>query len=231
MPTRFDKYRFKDGKTALSERTFNPIFQDVDNRIAALEGVEISWEGAVNALNEIGLERIDGIVSVSAGKLDDAAVQAEALVAYMDIASNSSIANAEAVLNTLLSTTTANLAALQIPAPSGVGDAAKVPTINDAGNGFVLSLPKTIVLNAPPDAGTVTLAVGVTNGQLAVVDGYGVYKYESSNTDAADGETVIQPSSGSGRWVLIAPSWDFVWAYMSVVIDNLQTQITALGGG
>jgi hypothetical protein len=59
MPTRFDRYRFKDGVTPLSEDTFNAILQDVDLRIAALEEVRISWQAAVTLLTDQGLLRIN----------------------------------------------------------------------------------------------------------------------------------------------------------------------------
>ena len=90
-------------------------------------------------------------------------------------------------------------------------------------------LPKNmLVVNTPPDLGTVTLAVGATDGALAVVDGYGIYQYSSTNTDRADGEFVVAPSSGSGRWTLVAPAWDFVWAYLAPIFYDKNRQILAL---
>lgn len=59
MPSRFDKYRVKDGLTKLGEAFFNPVFGDIDLRLVALEQVKITWEDAVDALTQYGLARIN----------------------------------------------------------------------------------------------------------------------------------------------------------------------------
>jgi hypothetical protein len=76
-----------------------------------------------------------------------------------------------------------------------------------------------------PEVGGVSLAAGDYDNDLAIVDGYGVYRYSASDTTIADGEIVVAPSTGSGRWTLIAPAWDFVWAYLSGLFDDLQGQM------
>jgi hypothetical protein len=62
MPSRFERYRVKDGVTVLGERYFNPVWQDVDVRLAALEDIRISWEQAVKAVSDFGLLRINEVI-------------------------------------------------------------------------------------------------------------------------------------------------------------------------
>jgi len=59
MPTRFEKYRMRDGVTPLSERYFNPLLQDLDARIADIEALKISWADAVSEVTSFGLVRIN----------------------------------------------------------------------------------------------------------------------------------------------------------------------------
>lgn len=59
MPSRFEKYRVKDGLTKLGEAYFNPVFGDIDLRLVSLEQVKITWEDAVDALTQYGLARIN----------------------------------------------------------------------------------------------------------------------------------------------------------------------------
>lgn len=59
MPTRFDRYRMRDGETELSAGYFNSVFGDIDLRIAKLEAIKISWDAAVGDITRFGLERIN----------------------------------------------------------------------------------------------------------------------------------------------------------------------------
>ncbi len=59
MPIRFDRYRMRDGKTPLSERYFNPIWRDLDARVADLEGVNKDWRDAIAVLTAEGLRRVN----------------------------------------------------------------------------------------------------------------------------------------------------------------------------
>jgi len=52
------------------------------------------------------------------------------------------------------------------------------------------------------------------NNDTALVERLGLFVFRSSATDPADGETCIAPVSGGGRWLLICPSWDFIYAYI-----------------
>jgi hypothetical protein len=84
-------------------------------------------------------------------------------------------------------------------------------------------------LSATPDEfGEATIDKPAADGQLLAVDEMGVYKYDADSTVEADGEIVIEPTSGVGRWIMVAPHWDFVWAHISVLISDLQAQIDAL---
>ena len=62
MPTRFEKYRMKDGVTPLSQDFFNPVFADIDTRIADLEERRAELQSVVDELTQFGLQRIDTLV-------------------------------------------------------------------------------------------------------------------------------------------------------------------------
>lgn len=55
----FDNYAMKDGQTVLGERYFNPILQDIDNRIFALADIGERVDVAAAELIRAGLRRID----------------------------------------------------------------------------------------------------------------------------------------------------------------------------
>jgi hypothetical protein len=57
-----EKYRIKDGQTALNAEELNARFFDLDGRIHTLEGLKVSWEDAITAVQAFGLERINGVV-------------------------------------------------------------------------------------------------------------------------------------------------------------------------
>lgn len=59
MPSRFEKYRVKDGVTRLGEAFLNQVFQDLDLRLVGLEALRISWEDAVRAVTDFGLVRVN----------------------------------------------------------------------------------------------------------------------------------------------------------------------------
>lgn len=62
MPTRFEKYRMRDGVTPLSQDFFNPVFADIDTRIADLEERRADLQAVVDELTQFGLQRIDTLV-------------------------------------------------------------------------------------------------------------------------------------------------------------------------
>jgi len=59
VPTQFERYRFRDGVTPLSEATFNQVFADLDLRLAALESERADWLAALQAITDQGLARIN----------------------------------------------------------------------------------------------------------------------------------------------------------------------------
>lgn len=71
MPSRFDRYRFRDGVTPLAERTFNPIFRDLDLRIATLEDLKIAWQEVVRTVTDFGLVRINEVLGPAFTAMDD----------------------------------------------------------------------------------------------------------------------------------------------------------------
>jgi len=101
MPTRFDKYRVRDEITPLSERFLNPVFQDIDLRIAALEELEISWEAAVRVVTDFGLLRINEILAPTfvavANELEQAKENRADIVALLGKAQGDIVALAQAI--------------------------------------------------------------------------------------------------------------------------------------
>jgi hypothetical protein len=95
MPSRFEKYRMKDGATPLAERYFNPIWQDLDLRLAGIEELEVSWEAVVRTVTDFGLLRINevlapafellnGQIAAAGGKVDE--IEAKRQLALQAIA-------------------------------------------------------------------------------------------------------------------------------------------------
>lgn len=60
-----------DGKTNLDEKYFNLIHGRVDQRLAALEELRISWESATDTLTRQGLARIDEVLAPAFQKIED----------------------------------------------------------------------------------------------------------------------------------------------------------------
>lgn len=83
MPSRFERYRVKDGTTKLGEAFFNPVLQDIDLRISGLESLQIAWEVAVARVTQFGLARINEVVAPTSTELDN--IRADALAALADL--------------------------------------------------------------------------------------------------------------------------------------------------
>ncbi len=101
MALRFDKYRMKDGRTPLAEGYFNPIWQDLDGRLAVLEEKKASYDEAVQALTEVGLVRINEVLAPSVNGLDEALAE----VAAARVALAEAVADAAAVFGEIVSRT------------------------------------------------------------------------------------------------------------------------------
>jgi hypothetical protein len=112
------------------------------------------------------------------------------------------------------------------------GDAGKVATINGTGDAIVWAalptppaVPDEVVTVVPPELGLNTLAAGTLADQLVMVEGHGIYRWDAASTEPADQETCIATAAGEGRWLLVAPAWDFTWAYLAPVLQDLQDQL------
>lgn len=246
MPSRFDKYRVKDGLTKLGEAYFNPVFQDIDLRLAGLEELRLSWEEAVRAVSEFGLVRINDVLGPAFADVTDTAAEIET----KRVAAVAALAQLETAVASIETDTTADITAwkaarlaeldawrasltTELPGIDARLDALEtaVPTKADAAAttaALAAAQAKLPLLAQPDDLGNFTLAAGLVAGQLAAVAGYGLYRYDPDSTEAADGETLLVPESGVGRWLLVAPHWDFVWAYLAGLLDDLQGQMDAV---
>lgn len=99
MPSRFDKYRIRDGVSRMGEKTLNPIFQDIDLRLATIENLRVSWESAVDSVTRFGLRRIEEVIGPTitgiVAKGDDIEIKRQAaIVALAEL--QSILANLEA---------------------------------------------------------------------------------------------------------------------------------------
>lgn len=105
-----------------------------------------------------------------------------------------------------------------IPAPSQPGQALRV---NSTGTAYELG-PAGAVDTPDIVSGSgylqgesgYTLPAGTQDGQQQLVERLGLFVFRSASTDPVDGETCIAPLSGSGRWLLVCPTWDFVYAWL-----------------
>lgn len=129
MPTRFEKYRMRDGVTPLSEDYFNPVWGDVDARIAELEERRADLQAVVDELTRFGLQRIDTLVGPAMSEvtamlelLRQRRDQLEAAIGNVaDLATQTQLAAAMDELGGSLDTVAAAVAALA---------ASKVSTVN-----------------------------------------------------------------------------------------------------
>lgn len=251
MPTRFEKYRVKDGVTHLGERFLNAVFKDIDLRLVGLEDLRLSWEEAIRAVSDYGLVRINDVLGPALTDVTEKSAEIESKRQIAEVA----LTNLELIVAGIKSDTVTDIeawkASLTAELPgidsrlndleSGKADtlamaaalADKADTLamaaaladkaeQSALAATIASLP---ILVNPNDLGNFTIPPGVINGQLAVVKGYGLYYYDSASAEAADGETIVHPSAGSGRWYLAAPHWDFSWSYLSGLFDTLHVDI------
>lgn len=104
MPSRFERYRVVDGKTPMAARYFNPVFQDLDLRIASLEEVRISWDNAVSEVVKFGLARIDELITEPLRDVSNLSMQAQTTSAQLEQlrqAAQTHTADLTALINTL----------------------------------------------------------------------------------------------------------------------------------
>jgi len=91
----------KDGRTLLGEGYFNPIWRDLDTRLALLEEKKATFDAAVQALTEVGLVRINEVLAPSMSGLDEALAE----VAAARVALAEALADAAAVFGEIVSRT------------------------------------------------------------------------------------------------------------------------------
>lgn len=95
MPSQFERYRMRDGQTQLAEAYFNPVWKDIDARLAGLEGVRTDWETAIASLQAFGLARIDAQISGALADVSTMVQQVQAALAGIpDIATTTDLAQA-----------------------------------------------------------------------------------------------------------------------------------------
>lgn len=243
MPIRFDRYRMRDHVTRLGEVYFNGVFRDIDVRIAGLEELRLSWDEAVRTVVDFGLARIDSVMlaplqaldaSVDAGAQkaqeiealhQTAAAAVQGLAQTVDGLQADTLTDIQAWKAARLAELNAWMAALTVALP---GLNHRLDTLETAQTGIVAAIaavPDEVINAVAADTGLGSLAAGEAAGQLMVVPGYGVYAWDVANTAIADGEICVAPPDGPGRWWLVAPAWDFVWAKLAAHLDDVQAQL------
>ena len=168
MPISFDKYRFTDGQTALSAGTFNPRFQDLDTRIAALEALNIAWQAAVQELTDFGLARLDSVLSPTFATLNQDVANAATSVTAITQSQAAALAAVTAWQASTLASITAWENALQSTALAVLGTTAIV-----AGNGAGGFAPVTIGAGLSYSNGTLKTAAIPALSTAAPVAGDG----------------------------------------------------------
>ena len=217
MPARFELYRVVDGVTRLGGSFLNRVFGDMDTRIAELENVKASWEGAIKLLTDQGLLRINAVMGPSLealnGILDDARASLldlqvnglSAVIATFDPI-KADLATAKTAANTATAAATA-------AANTAINAAANIPAIrfytwDNRGNVRTDAVP----------GGT----------SLVIIDGLGIFTWIAGNNQPDDDETAFATASPAGVWLLAASHWDIDYANWLPDIDLLKSRLDAL---
>ena len=214
MPSRFDKYRVKDGVTRLGEAYFNPVFQDIDLRIVALEALRLSWEEAVRSVSSFGLARINEVIGPSlseavarAGDIELKRQAAMAALAALEAALQQFETEAQAQIDLWKAD---QLQALELwrqdLTPS-------LPAIE--GRLSNLEVAGTTVLAYDERASLRDFNAGSL--QRALVQGLGLFVFVSGSDEPDDDESCF--ATATGRWLLEAVHWDVVDAWRSLDED------------
>jgi hypothetical protein len=242
MPSRFEKYRVKDGLTKLGEAFFNPVFRDIDLRLAGMEALRISWEDAVRTVTEYGLIRINEAIGPT---LLDAVAKADEIEAKR-LAAVGALAALEAIVGSIEADATAGIAAFEASATTDIAawkDAqlaaiqawqdSITPSLPDLATGAALTSEISArqsadtalsgrvttledtpgVLNVAYDNRATLRSGAPIDGQQAVVDGLGLFGFAVGSTEPDDDESCF--ATGTGRWLLQAAHWDLVDAWQA----------------
>lgn len=264
MPSHIDRYRMKDGVTPLAARYFNPVWQDIDLRLAELEQLRMGWQEAVRQVSDLGLVRINEVIGGPLETVNAAIDQMQgALATLPDLVEQSALdlaltaeANARAVLAEQIDLINQALASLGgvDPFPDMAGqagkwlstdgtarawDTPKVTSLNKgtatAGQllgispaGAVVGLPNVVLVDT---LATLRALTPAGDGQWALWKDTGLYLFQQAATGIDDGELLIQPTAGGGRWLLQAVGWDMVAAMLAADlarVDELETALASI---
>lgn len=225
MPSRFDKYRVKDGVTRLGEAYFNPVFQDIDLRIVALEALRLSWEDAVRSVSTFGLARINEVIGPSLS-------EAVARAGDIELKRQAAMAALAALESALQQFETE--AQAQIEAWKGQ----QLEALDDWRLGLTPSLP--VIegrLSNLEAAGTTVLAyderanlreLAAHPRQRALVQGLGLFVFEPGSDEPDDDESCF--ATATGRWLLEAVHWDVVDAWQAFDAEERDARLDDVEG-
>ena len=251
----------QDGVTPLAARYFNPVWQDIDLRIAELEQLRIGWQEAVRQVSDQGLARINEViggpidtVNAAIEKMQQALADVPNVVIQGDLdAALQAEAEARNALTQQIAAINAALANLGAGDPfpdmadsagqwlgtdgetrfwgtpsvtslgKGAAAAGQIIGINTAGK--VVGMPNVVVVDSLAALRAVAPA---GDGQWALWKDNGLYLFQQSGTGIDDGELVIQPAAGGGRWLLQAVGWDMVVAMLAADLARIEDLETAI---
>jgi YD repeat-containing protein len=130
MASRFQRYRMRDGVTPLSARFFNPVFQDMDVRLVALEAFRQVTEEATRDAIDNGLARVNAVLvpmlEAAQASLDAGQVILNQVILDAQAAMDTARAEAQAGFDTLLAEAAAEVAAIQ----NALADVVLLGTLN-----------------------------------------------------------------------------------------------------
>lgn len=102
-------------------------------------------------------------------------------------------------------------------------DAGRGLSVNGAGNGWSLDLR---VLYVSYDNRADLRSMSPSAGDMALVDGLGLFRYQPSADDGPDDDETAF-ATATGYWLLVCPSWDVVDAYTLAAEDYQDTRLNS----
>ena len=251
MPARFDAYRMTDGKTPLSARYFNPVWQDLDLRLVELEALRVGWLEAVSQVSNLGLARINELVGAPMATVNEAiATLQQSLAELPDVVLAGELQPQIAALQQ-------QIAALQQAMEAASGADPFPPVAGQEGKFLATdgetqtweSLPPVTGLQrgaAKPRQLLGVSAAGAVVGMAplellsyedraqlrtltegnAIVRGLGLFTWEAGSTELDDDETCF--ATAGGAWVLTAAGPDAVRALWQAEVSAMQAEVSAM---
>jgi hypothetical protein len=227
MPSRFDKYRVKDGLTRMGEAFFNPVFQDIDLRLSGLEALRISWDDAVRAVSAYGLVRLNEVLGPS---LTDAVEKTDEIEASR-VAALAALAALESALGGFETGASADIDAWKTARLAELeawraGLTAELPAIN--ARLTALEENGALSMVAYANRGDLRAATPAA-GEMVVVEGLGLFVFHADSDEPDDDESSF--ATATGCWLMEAAHWDVIdaWAlpdddYRDVRLDDIDTR-------